>query len=287
MKKLTAAAFTCLLAMTACRVNPVEAERQSLMDASKQELADAVSERDELLALVHEIYSGMEEIKQLESAMSVASPAKGENSPGRARILADIKAIRHRIEERKHALEELEERMRASDLYTEELQATIDMFRTQISVQSKEIARLQQQLSTAREEIGTLNYAVDSLNATVADVSRQLDDANCTSASLEQELNTCHYVVAPKKELREHKILETAFLRKSKLMEGEFDRSFFVTADRRSLDAIEIPSRKVKIHTKHPVGSYEITENPTSKTLRIIAPDKFWSLTNYLVVESD
>lgn len=43
-------------------------EQQSLAEISKQELATALNERDQLLSLVKEVSAGLDEIKQLEKS---------------------------------------------------------------------------------------------------------------------------------------------------------------------------------------------------------------------------
>ena len=94
-------------------------------------------------------------------------------------------------------------------------------------------------------------------------------------------------MAASSKELKEHKILETGFLRKSKLLKGNFDQSFFTTADKRTLTVLNLHSKKAKVLTNPPSGSYEIIDNNGQKALRILNPDSFWALSNYLVIEID
>lgn len=70
-------------------------------------------------------------------------------------------------------------------------------------------------------------------------------------------------------------------------MEGYFDRGSFAVQDKRTLTAIPLPGRKAKILTNHPEGSYELTEENGRKTLRITDAHRFWSLGNYLVIQTD
>ena len=54
-----------------CNVNN-EKEQQSLAEVTKQELATALNERDQLLSLVKEVSAGLNEIKQLENIMTIS-----------------------------------------------------------------------------------------------------------------------------------------------------------------------------------------------------------------------
>lgn len=275
------------LLLISCGDGKTAPEQQSLMDASKQELVNALEERDRLLALVKDISNGMDQIKRLENVLTLTNPSAADATTRRAQILSDIASIKQTLKNRREELTALEEQLKQSAFYSEELQSTINVLRTQIDRQSKEIAGLQAQLSSANIQIDSLNNAVDSLNTSMTNVTNELDSAQATSLMLENELNTCYYVVGSKADLREHKIIETAFLRKTRLLKGDFDQNYFVTSDKRSLDSIPLYSRKVKIHTNHPDGSYELTDSEHGKTLRILNHEHFWSLTNYLVIQND
>lgn len=267
--------------------NNQESNQQSLIEASRQELATAVSERDELLALVKEIATATNQLKHLESIMTLTGSQSKENPPSHSQILTDIAAIKQTLERRRKELSELEERLKKSSLFTDDLQATIEALRAQIDAQAEDIAHLQAQLSIANNRIWRLTDTVDSLNVTVAETNSELDASRNESIKLENELNTCYYAVATKGELKEHHIIESGFLRKTKLMDGDFDKNFFKTGDKRSLRMIMLGGKKVKVYTNHPSGSFEIVNVGEQKALKIKNQEEFWNLTDYLVVQVD
>ena len=94
-------------------------------------------------------------------------------------------------------------------------------------------------------------------------------------------------MVGTKKELKQQKIIETGFLRKTKVMEGDYTKSYFTKADKRTLNTIALHSKKAQVMSKHPAGSYSIEEAGGQKVLHILDPNKFWELSNYLVVKID
>lgn len=262
-------------------------EQQSLFEISKQELATALEERDQLLALVKEVSSGIEQIKQLENIMTLTAVSPTENAGQRAQILTDIASLKEKIQQRKARLQELESKLQKSTINNRELHETVEALSVQMDSQIEEIESLRQQLMSANERIGVLNNAVDSLNTTVSAVTGERNAAREASVRLENELNTCYYVVETNSELKKHNIIESGFLRKTKLMKGDFDRGCFVISDKRMLDILPLKTKKAKILTNHPETSYQITEVKGQKVIRITDPDQFWSLTNYLVVQKD
>ncbi len=263
-----------------------ETDQQSLAEISKQELVTALNERDQLLSLVKDVSAGLNEIKQLENIMTIATN-KPENPKQKAQILSDIASLKNKIQQRKAQLSDLENKLKRSTINNKELQETIEALRTQIDSQMEEIESLRQQLTAANEHIGVLNNTVDSLNTTVSTVTGERNEAREASVQLENELNTCYYVIATKSDLKSHNIIESGFLRKTKLMKGDFDKGYFIISDKRMLTTLPLNTNKAKILTNHPETSFEITEENGQKIIKITNPEQFWSLTNYLVVQKD
>ena len=287
MKHLIVTIITLSALFSACTGKQDPTEQISLMEASRQELATALEERDQLLCLVKEISVSMDQIRHLENIMTVSGTHAKENPSQRTRILSDISSLKRTLKQRREQLAQLETRLEDSSLYTDELKSTVKVLYNQIDTQTREIENLRGQLTMANARIDSLNNAVDSLNTTVATINDNLDMANAASIRLEDELNTCYYIVTSKSELKKHQILETGFLRKSKLLKGDFDKGFFVIGDKRNMHTIELNSDKARVHTNHPEDSYAIRKENNKKILVILDPEKFWSLTNYLVIQTD
>lgn len=289
MKKLILLALSAAVILGSCNNKSEEeaAQEEALQDATKQELATAVADRDRLLGLVNEISSGMDQIKRLENILTVTNGMKGETASQRAQIQADIAAIQQTLQQRREQLAELESKLNKSNINNANLKKTIQTLRAQIDSQAAEIETLRTNLADANAKIGTLNTAVDSLNSTVTTVTGERDAAQQESVELNNELNTCYYVIASNKELKAHKIIESGFLRKTKIMKGDFDQTFFTTGDKRTLSEIPLHSKKAQVLTNQPASSYRIVDQNGQKVLQITNPDLFWSLSNYLVVKID
>ncbi len=275
MKPKYPIAIVIMSMLCSCNGNSDRRQMQSIEDVSK------------LLSLVKDISAGIEQIKQLENVMTVAGVPGEESAGQRKQILADISCLKENVKLHKKQLTELETRLSNSTINNRELKETIGALRTLIDTQMDEIESLRRQLTKANRQIGELNSAVDSLNLTVSTVEGQRDTAMMSSERFENELNTCYYVVAKKSDLKDHNIIESGFLRKTRLMRGDFDKDFFVTGDKRTLNRLPLNTSKVKILTNHPASSYRIIEENEHKTIEISNPEQFWSLTNYLVVQAD
>ena len=165
---------------------------------------------------------------------------------------------------------------------------TVESLKAQIESQEGTIAGLQEELRKANIQIEGLNTQVDSLSRVSASERSQKQLAQEEAVRLANELNTCFYVVGSKKELKDNKIIESGFLRKTKIMESDYEKSYFTKADKRSLSAVPLHSKKAKVLSKHPAESYTIdTDAQGMKTLKIINGTRFWEMSNFLIVQID
>ena len=288
-KLFSALALCSLVAISsACSKNEQTAksddqDSQKIAGASKEDLEQAVSDRDELLSLVNEISNGLADIKNLENIVA----SDGSETPSqKAKIRQDIAAIQAALTDRRQRLEELEKKLSSSNVYTSKLSKTIESMKLQIENQTKEIASLTQQLSDAKAEIGSLNNQVDSLNNTVADVSGQRDVAQQEATNYNNQLNEVFIAIGNKKELKENRILEKKFLSKTKILTGDFNQKFFSTQDKRTYEGqVLYGAKKAEIKTNQPKDSYTLSKQGNNMVLKVLNKDRFWSNTSYLVIQ--
>ena len=262
--------------------------RQDSINAALQDsINTANAEKDSLMQLMGDIADGMQQIKELEDIVSVNN-LNGETPDRKKQLRDDIVLIQQSINKHKQRLEELEKRLKQSTNYNSSMQKSIANLKSQLDEQQKTINNLTEQLAAAHVQIKNLNQSVDSLNTVNKNVTKEKEAAQQESKQLTNEvtnLNTCYYVIGSKKELKANKIIETGFLRKTKILEGDFEMSYFTKADRRTLNEIPLHSAKAEVMTNHPKDSYEIVDHGNIKTLRILNPNRFWEKTNFLVVK--
>jgi predicted nucleic acid-binding Zn-ribbon protein len=287
MKKFISIMAVGMAILSSCsnseKANTEQEQEEAIQQATREELATAVSDRDQLLSLMNEIQEGLNDIKNLENIVTVNT---SETPDRREQIKNDIAAIQQALADRQTRLDQLEKKLSSSNLYSANLKKTIESLRSQIETQSAEIDRLNGELANAHKHIAELGNKVDSLNTTVSNVSSERDAAKQHSEELSNEMNICYYAFGSNKELKDHKILESGFLKKTKIMKSDFDQDFFTKADKRNFTVLQLHSNKAEVLTNQPADSYTITDDANGKkVLKITNPEKFWSLTNYLVIK--
>lgn len=275
-----------MLSMCACDGNKNENPQEAVNTELNDSLRTALAEKDSLLSLFAAVSDGMNEIKEMENLLNVSN-LNAETPSRKQQIVNDMALIKQALADRRKRLASLEARLSKSQNYNEEMKKTMETLRAQIEQQEQTIADLQSQLSAANIKIAELNQDVDSLVTQNAQVTKEKAAAQEESARLTDALNTCYYVVGSKSELKNNKIIETGFLRKTKVMESDYELSYFTRADKRTLTEIPLHSKKAKVLSNHPDGSYQINEDATTKakTLVILDTNKFWELSNFLIVQ--
>lgn len=282
-----------LAILPACqRSNKLEEEamRQDSINAVLQDsINTANAEKDSLMQLMGDIADGMQQIKELEDIVSVNN-LNGETPDRKKQLRDDIVLIQQSINKHKQRLADLERRLKQSTNYNATMQKSIDNLKAQLEDQQKTINGLTEQLAAAHIQIKNLNQSVDSLNTVNKAVVQEKEKAQEESKNLTNEvnnLNTCYYVIGSMKELKAHKIVESGFLRKTKILQGDYEMSYFTKADRRTLNEIPLHSAKAQVMTNHPKSSYELVDQGGAKVLRILSPERFWEKSNFLVIKVD
>ncbi|MDD2961572.1 MAG: hypothetical protein PHR45_05770 [Muribaculaceae bacterium] len=264
------------------KLKEAQTENQELTDS----LTTALAAQDSLMALLNEISDGMTQINDMEQIISTTNLNK-ESVDQKEEIKNNMVLIAQTLKSRRDRLNELEKKLKNSGAYTSKIQKTIESLKAQIETQEASIGKLQEELKNANIKIEGLTNEVSTLNTTVETVSSEKAAAQEEATRVANELNTCFYVIGSNKELKANKIIEKKFLGKTKVLEGDFERSYFTKADKRSLNELALHSKKAKLLSKHPAGSYEIIDNSGAKSLKITNPTKFWELSNYLIIEID
>ena len=281
-------AVIALMCLAACNGNKTDnTGNDSIVAQLNDSLLIANAEKDSLLSLINDINEGMMQIRDMEKIIS-ASNLNAETPNKKQQIMDNMALIQQALQDRREKLAALERRLKNSSGNSSQLQETIDGLKKQLEEQQATINQLTEELRKAHIEIQSLNTTVDSLNVANQTIAEQKEEAEVKSEQLANELNTCYYVIGSKSELKEHKIIETGFLRKTKVMEKDYEIEYFTKGDKRTLAEIPLYSKKAKIYTKHPADSYEIvTADGNTKTIVITNPTKFWELSNFLVVQID
>ncbi len=250
------------------------------------EYEEATNFNDSLMLLMGDIYTGLDSINTQEGLLY--NMGNGDAADRRAEIRRNLSTIKARLAANKALLASMEAKVKSSGNENSVQAKTIAQLRQHIKQQDAKIAQLESDLTKAKEEIGNLNTQVAETQEQVKVETQAKEEAQAATVAAENEANKVYYAIGSNKELKNKGLLSKKFLGATKVLQGNFDASYFVTADKRNLRTIPTNSKKVKIWTNMPEGSYRIVgEKDGPKSIEIINPDKFWSLASHLIIQTD
>ncbi|GAB4294911.1 MAG: hypothetical protein Kow0068_19730 [Marinilabiliales bacterium] len=249
-----------------------------------------INERDntinEFFSAINEINDNLALIKEKENIISVNTSSGNEITPDiKNQINEDILTIYNLLEKNRAKLNHLNQRLKDSDIKILELNKMIEKLTKELEEKNNEITAL-------TEELEVLNIIIDDLNANIDSITKVTENQNEIINEKDQELNTAYYVYGTTKELKANEIItkEGGFVgigAVEKLMK-DFNKNYFTKIDIRETKRIPLMVKKAKIITNHPTDSY-VFDGPDGRidNLIITDPDKFWSISKYLVIVTD
>jgi uncharacterized phage infection (PIP) family protein YhgE len=294
MKKTILIASAMVFTM-ACNQKEIEKS-----NSQRDSLATVLKERENLLAerenTMNEFISSFNEVERNLDCVAVrqhiiASTAdRGGDIKGnqKERINSHINAINNLMEENRKTIADLRKRIKSSSRKNKKLEETV--------------ATLTEQLNQKTAELAALNDKLAQLNTQLAQLQTNLDTmtmkSNRQAETINQHLTTIHtayYIVGRTKDLKEAKIIDRkggmlGVGKTDRLSQG-FDQSKFTRIDYTTTSVIPVNSNHVKIITNHPTDSYKLEveekNNKIVKNLVITNPERFWSVSKFLVVEGN
>lgn len=247
---------------------------------------EATTFNDSLMLLMGDIYTGLDSINAQEGILY--NMGQGESVDRREEIRHNLSAIKARLAANKQLLAQMEAKVKATGSENSVQAKTILQLRKHIEQQDEKIAQLESDLSSARGQIESLNTTVAETQEQVKAEAAAKEEAQAQATEAENAANVVYYAIGTNKELKQKGLLEKKFLGATKILKGDFDASYFVKADKRTLKSIPTNSSKVKIWTNMPEGSYRIVgEKDGPKSIEIVNPTKFWSLATHLIIQID
>lgn len=279
--KLSILGICTLFAFASCNQGKIDE-----LEAEKMELQNQLNETKELSALKDstitdffqafaDIESNLEEVRVKENKLGEMRLKGDVNADTKEQIISDITSISELLGENKKSIKRLNELLSKSNINSSKLKESIANLEERINAKDVQINTLTSNLSNANTALSALNQLY------ITKVSE--------AENLDMELNTAYYAFGTFKELKDNKVLtkEGSFigLGGAKTLADDFNKDYFKQINISETTSIKLYTEKeVKLATEHPSESYTISDVDGSKVLEISKPEKFWSVSKYMVV---
>lgn len=267
-----------------------EMQRNKSLKAENDSLNLALAERDAelegIMEAFNEVQEGFRLINEAENRVDLNNSSR-EGATAAQKIREDIHFITEKLQDNRNRIAELEELLKNSKYASSQLKKAITNLKEELAAKTQQIETLQIELASKNIRIAELDDAVAGLNQNVADLTAENKAKEAMVASQDKALNVAWFVFGTSSELKDQKIISKKFLQKTKVLEDDdFNKDYFTQIDIRTDKEIKLYSKEAKLLTAHPEGTYELKKDAKGQlTLVITNPNKFWSISRYLVIE--
>lgn len=280
MKKILYLAL-CIAALASC----TNVKREKELAAQNDSLTAALNEKnaalDQAMQAIAEIQEGFRAINEAEGRVSIQSQG-GEGITDAERMKADILFIQQKMADNRKQIEELQKKLKSGGTETANLRKVLANLQQELNDKVASITALQNELARKNIRIAELDSAVVMLTGDVNALHEVAESQEKLIKQQTAQLNAAWYVYGTAKELKEQNILNKGEV----LTSTEFNKNYFTEIDIREDKMFPLYSKRAKLLTTHPTGSYEFTKDEEKLlTLCILDPVAFWSVSRYMVIQ--
>ena len=280
MKKLFFFAMAVALTLTGCNEKKSTQSLESVaqVDSLKKIIEQRDNEINDMMGTLNEIQEGLREITEAENRVNIVKDGEGSNKA--QQIKENVSFISNRMKQNRELIKKLQNQLRESSYKGDELKKTVENLIRQLDEKDQQLQQLRAELDAKDIHIAELDETVNNLNTSVSNLKSESAVKSQTINDQDKQLNTAWFVFGTKKELKNQHILEDG-----KVLQSNFNKSYFTKIDIRVDKEIKLYSKSAKILTTHPSSSYTLAQDAKKQyVLRITNPQLFWSTSKYLVV---
>jgi hypothetical protein len=256
------------------------AELQAKTDSLIQKSTQKDVEITDFMNSVNDVQGLLDSIKTKENIISMTTQQMSEaNAPMKNKLRRDITAIYDQMLKDRHQLSLLTAKLKSSGTKMAEFQKLVDHLQQEIAEKDKDMTSLHDQLSQMDIKVNLAYKTIDTLNNLVQTKDQQINSQVQTINDQTVSLNTAYYILGTSQQLTQQNIIK-----RGKVL-PDFNRTIFKKIDIRNVSEIPIDSKKVKLLSNHPSGSYKLVmDGKKVKALDITDEKGFWSNTKYLIL---
>lgn len=247
-------------------------------DSLQKIIAQKDNEINDIMETFNQIEAGFKEINEAENRVSLMKDGEGANR--RQQLVENVQFISATMKENRTLIEKLRRQLRESSVKSDNLKKTIENLVAELEEKDSQLQQLRAELDAKNIHIAELDQTISGLNDNVTNLQTESSQKSATIQAQDKQLNTAWFVFGTKKELKEQRIIDG-----DRVLESNFNKSYFTKIDIRVEKEIKLYSKYAKILTMHPSDSYTLEKDANKQyVLRITNPQIFWSTSKYLVI---
>lgn len=279
--------------LTGCSNNGVSREEYDAAIAANDSLAAAekatASELNDLSNFLSLLSESVDSINKEQGIIINSIDPETGRKFNRAELRVRILNFADLIRRQRTRIQELSDSLKtgiAENSKIAELTTLVDFLNAQLMAKETEVNNLRAQLAAGKKNIEELTAGMQSLTESNTMLTAENETLDREIAAQTERLNEGYVLVKTKKELEEMGLLKGGFLKKSSFQAGNVDISMCQKVDIRHFNDVVLNSKKPKLLSQAPAGSYKFEPDGSGKSLLVILDTvAFWSLSNVVIIQ--
>ena len=281
-----------LVSLSLCFVGCTKNGKMSYDELSKEvdslRKENTKKDRDikDMMSYVGVLADGLDSIAQQEEILFYSNKGKEGTIVDRDQLKKNLEMFEKTLANQKQRIAQLVDSLKARGESLSRLTSLVNYLNQQLEEKNEMIKSLRADIDNKNVNISQLNQRVNTLTESNT-ILKEKVERQVKALSVQTEIINEGYVkIGTKKALAELGIISTGFLKKTKVNYNSIDKDKFMRVDIRNFTEITINSSDPKILTQMPASSYKLEKGKGSSTLYIIDPTAFWSVSNYLIIQT-
>lgn len=267
------------------RISELTRERDSIAAGAQSER----HEHEELMSYIKGVELALDSIAREEHMLSIGK-GEGDRPFTRVEMKERVVAFGELLARQRAYIAALEDSLsRKNGGSATHLLTTISTLRKQLDAKDEELARLRTALRNEKTSAAQMQEIIGVISESNSRMAAENEELTHALVAQNEAANVGYTLVARKAELEKLGILTGGgFLKKKKLDYGAFREDAFKTVDIRTFEGTTIKGKKAQLLTPAPSGSYSLQKTGKDEwTLRVLSPADFWSVSAYMVIQTD
>ncbi len=260
---------------------------QQRLDSLEKEDTERNNDMKDLTGFITALSDGLDSIAAQEDMLFTNKGTEGVYID-RKQLKLNLEMFEEKLIQQKHRISQLSDSLKSRGARIEVLNGIVKHLNLQLDEKNKMIQNLKAELEKKNVNLAQLKSKVSSLSESNTQLIEKTEQQLQAIKAQDEILNECYIKIGTKKELKAGGYATGGFLKKTKVNHNSFQKDKFTTVDIRTFREITINSKSPKILTPMPASSYQWVKSDNGTTiLQISDPATFWSVSNFLIIQTN
>jgi len=256
------------------------------IDSLKQENAKKDGDIKDMMSFVSVLADGLDSIAKQEEILFYTNKGKEGTVVDREQLKKNLEMFENTLANQKKRIAQLVDSLKSRGESLSKLTSLVTYLNQQLEEKDVLIRSLRSDLENKNVNIAQLQKRVSSLSEDNTRLSEKVEKQVQALTVQTEILNECYVKIGTKKQLSDLGLISGGFLKKTKVNHDLLQKDKFMRVDIRTFTEVPIQSSDPKILTQMPTSSYRIVKNGKTSTLYITDPTAFWSISNFLIIQT-